>query len=70
VGILIGKKKKKKIYLVGWKHWKARGLPKGGFGCGLAIKARKGKKKRQAGRFGLNTSNASSTSTSLCHTLQ
>jgi hypothetical protein len=35
------KNKKKENYLVGWK---ARGLPKGGFGCGLAIKARKGKK--------------------------
>jgi hypothetical protein len=28
-------------FLVGWK---ARGLPKGGFGCGLGIKAKKGKK--------------------------
>jgi hypothetical protein len=26
-------------FLVGWK---ARGLPKGGFGCGLAIKALRG----------------------------
>ncbi len=25
--------------------WKARGLPKGGFGCGLAIKAKKGENK-------------------------
>jgi len=33
--------------------WKARGLPKGGFGCGLAIKAKKGGKKVQAGRISL-----------------
>ncbi len=33
---------------------KARGLPKGGFECGLAIKAKKGKNKRQAERTGLN----------------
>ena len=54
MGILIGKikNKKKDYYYLG--GWKARGLPKGGFGCGLAIKARKGKKKRQAGRFGLS----------------
>ena len=33
--------------------WKARGLHKGGFGCGLAIKAKKGEKKVQAVRVGL-----------------
>jgi hypothetical protein len=42
---------RKTVFFLG--GWKARGLPKGGFGCGLAIKARKGKKKSQAGRFGL-----------------
>jgi hypothetical protein len=46
------KKTRKKIeyFLVGCK---ARGLQKGGFGCGLAIKSRKGKKKSQAERTGL-----------------
>jgi hypothetical protein len=44
VGINMEKITKKIItyFLVGWK---ARGLPKGGFGCGLAIKAKKGEKK-------------------------
>ena len=48
------KKTRKKIeyFLVGCK---ARGLQKGGFGCVLAIKARKGKKKRQAERTGLTS---------------
>ena len=50
------KKTRKKIdyFLVGCK---AQGLQKGGFGCGLAIKSRKGKKKRQAERTGLRTPN-------------
>jgi hypothetical protein len=34
--------------------WKARGLPKGGFGCVLARKERKGKKFWLAGSPGLN----------------
>ncbi len=37
-------------FLVGCR---ARGLQKGGFGCVLAIKAKKGKKKRQAVRVSL-----------------
>jgi hypothetical protein len=43
VGILIGKntKKKKDCFLVGCK---ARGLPKGGYGCVLAIKTKIGEK--------------------------
>jgi hypothetical protein len=45
--------------------WKARGLPKGGFGCGLAIKAKEGEKQVQAGRISL-----SRTSEKLhCHTI-
>jgi len=44
------KTRKKKYFLVGCK---ARGLQKGGYGCVLAIKTKKGEKKVQAVSIGL-----------------